>query len=257
MANATARVAKKTVRWTDEFFQRPLKTLSSETTYYTGAMIGLNVSGYLDKFDDAGSFIFAGLARGREGNPVMAAATQGDVGHDLDLHLPRYFEIALASVALTDIGKPVYASDDQTAVLDASTRTYANLIGHIVDRISATIALVEGNYAGVFGHQKLGASLFLAATGTITLAKWDLFKTIFIQNTAAQTINLPAVASCPAGSRLTFVKISSDAFAATLDGSGAETIDGAATLATLDADNDCATLVSTGSEWVVLNRDIT
>jgi hypothetical protein len=52
------------------------------------------------------------------------------------------------------------------------------------------------------------------------------------------------------------VKISAAAFAITLDGNAAETIDGAATLTTMDALYDCALLLCTGTEWIVLSRDI-
>ena len=256
MANATARVAKETVRRQDEFFKHGLKTITSDTTYYVNAMIGLNVNGYYDKFDDTSSMIFAGLVRGREGNPVMATATQGDAGHDLDIHMPYRFQVALSSVAITDIGKPCYATFDQTATLDPSTTTYGNLIGIVVEKVATSIALVEPVYDGVAAHRRLGAALFLAATGAITLTKWDVNKTIFIQGTAAQTITLPAVASCPAGSRLYFLKTTSNAVAATLDGNASENIDGATTLATLDAQYDCATLVSDGTQWIVISRDI-
>lgn len=256
MANATAKVNKNTVRWTDEFYKRGLKTLSAETTFYTGAMIGLNADGYLAKFDDTVEMVFAGLVRGREGNPVMAIATQGDAGHDLDLHRPRYFELKVTSVAVTDVGKPVYASDDQTGVIDGTGRTYGNLIGHIVDKIAADIALVEPNYLGVHGHGVFNTVRQLAATGTVTLTKLDLHKTIILTNTAAQTVNLPAVAGCPAGSWMRFVKKSADAFAVTLDGSGAEEIDSATTYAAIDAEHDCALLVSDGSQWHIASRDI-
>jgi len=42
----------------------------------------------------------------------------------------------------------------------------------------------------------------------------------------------------------------------TLDPDGAEQIDGAATLATIDAQYDCAHVVCTGTEWIVVDRDI-
>jgi hypothetical protein len=64
------------------------------------------------------------------------------------------------------------------------------------------------------------------------------------------------VATVRAGGTIRVVKTSADAFAVTLDGNASETIDGAATLATLDAQYDVATLLCTGSEWVVLSRDI-
>lgn len=255
MANATKRVGKGTVRWTDEFFKHGLKTLTADTTFWTGAMIGINTDGYYAKFDDSASMLFAGLVRGREGDPVMAVATQGDSGHDLDIHQPRRFELAISSVAVTDIGKKVYASDDQTGVL-TNGGTYGNFIGHVVDKVATSIALVEACYDGIAGNLRYGVSRTLAATGAQTITKLDLNKTILIPNTAAFTITLPAVADTQAGDRLFFVKTTSDAFAATLDANAAELIDGAATLATIDAQWDCVTLVSYGTAWAVESRDI-
>jgi hypothetical protein len=185
----------------------------------------------------------------------MAVATQGDAGHELDLHRPRYFELAIASIALTDVGKKVYASFDQTGVL-TNGGTYGNFVGHVVDKVATGIALVEACYDGIAGNKRYGVSKTLAATGNQSLTKWDLNKNILIPNTAAFTITLPAVADTQAGDELRFLKTTAAAFAATLDGNAAETIDGGATLATIDAQYDCAVLVSTGTEWIVLNRDI-
>jgi len=255
VANATAKVNKGSVRWTDEFFKRSTETLASETTFYTGAMVGTDITGYLCKGDDTQSWAFAGLVRGREGNPVLAAGTAGDAALGLDIHKPRFFELAIASVAVTDIGKKVYASDDQTGVL-TNGGTYGNLVGTVADVVASGIALVEAAYDGLGAHSRYGVSKTLAATGTQTLTKLDLNKTIFCPNTAAHTVNLPAVADTQAGDRLTFVKTTSDAQAVTLDGNSSETIDGSTTLATIDAQYDCAVLVSTGSAWIVLNRDI-
>lgn len=256
MANATAKVNKAATRRTDEFRKRSSATLSAETTFYTGAMVGITTGGYLAKFDDTQSLLFAGLVRGREGNPVLPAGTAADGTIDLDYHMPFAFELAISGVAVTSIGKKVYATYDATGTLDSSATTYANLVGTVVDYLASGIALVEPAYDGLAAHARLTAAKWLAATGTQTLTKWDINKTIFCPNTAAHTVNLPAVAGTQAGDRLTFVKTTSDAQAVTLDGDSAETIDGSATLATVDAQYDCVTLVSTGAAWVVLNRDI-
>lgn len=265
MANATARVAKGSVRWNDnrEFPKVPLKTITAETTYYTGAMVGLNVNGYHEKFDDTVEMVFAGLVRGREGNPVMAVATQGDAGHELDLHRPPFFELAISGVAITDLGKKVYASDDQTGVL-TNGGTYGNFVGTVESLLYVTgnspvsgIALVRACYDGIAGHAKFNTARTLAATGAVTLTKLDLGKTIVLTNTAAQTVTLPAVAGTQAGDWLKFIKKSTDAFAVTLDGASSEEIDSSTTLATIDAEHDCATLVSDGTQWHVISRDIT
>jgi len=256
VANATAKVAKGSVRWTDEFKQRSSVTLAAELQFYTGAMLGITTAGYLAKFDDSQSMLFVGRVRGSCGDPLLPAGTAGDNALLLDYEQSREFELDIASVAVTDIGKKVYASFDQTGVL-TNGGTYGNFVGHVVDVISSGIALVEACYDGIAGHTRYQVAKTLAATGTQTLTNFDLNKTIIVPNTAAYSINLPAVARTQAGDRLTFVKTTSDAQAATLDGNGSETIDGAATLATIDAQFDTAILVSTGSAWVVLARDIT
>ena len=256
MGNATSKVNKALVRWTDEHMKRSAATLASETTFYTGAMIGITTAGYYAKFDDAQSMIFAGLVRGDQGNPVLPAGTAGDGTIDLDVARPRYFELAISSVAVTDIGKPVYAVDDQTGTLDPTTRTYGNLIGMVVDVAASGIALVEPAYDGVAGNLRLRAARYFDAAANVTISKWDINKTILANNTANITANLPAIANCPAGSQLTVLKVNSNANAFTLDGNSSETIDGATTLATIDAQYDAAILVSTGTAWIVAARDI-
>lgn len=256
MANATAKVGKGTVRWQDEFIKRSTETLASETTFYTGAMVGVDITGYYCKADDTQSWTFAGLVRGKEGNPVLPAGTAGDGTIDLDIHQPRRFELAITSIAVTDIGKKVYATFDQTGVLASSSTTYGNFIGHVVDKAGTNIALVEACYDGIAGNMRYGVTRVLAATGTQTLYKTDLNKTILLPNTAAHTVNLPPIADTQAGDRFFFLKTTTDAQAVTLDGDSSDNIDGATTLATIDAAYDCATLVSTGSAWIVLNRDI-
>ena len=255
MANATKKVNKGLVRVTDDHMRRSSVTLTAELTFYTGAMVGITTAGYLAKFDDSQSMLFVGLVHGREGNPVIPISTAADGEGDLDYDQPKRFELDITSVAVTDIGKKVYASFDQTGVL-TNGGTYGNLIGIVVDKVATNIALVEPCYDGVAAHKRLGSALTLAATGEQTLTKFDVNKTILVPNTAAHSIILPAVAGLQAGDRMHFIKTTSDAFAATLDGNAAETIDGAATLATIDAQYDCVTIVCTGSAWIVENRDI-
>lgn len=256
MANATKKVGKAHVRWEDSFIKRSTKTLAAETTFYTHAMIGVTETGYYAKFDDTASMLFAGLVRGQEGDPVLPAGTAGADALQLDLVQPKRFELAISGVAVTDIGKTVYASDDQTGLLTSSALTYANVVGIVVDVVASGIALVEPAYDGVGGNKRLGAARFLAATGAVTISKFDAGKTIFAPSTGAQTATLPAVADVPPGLELHFVKTTADAVALTLDGNSSETIDGATTYAAIDAAYDCATLVSTGAAWIIKNRDI-
>lgn len=256
MANATDIVKKGVVRRTDEFYEKSVETLSAETRFWPNAMIGIDETGYFCKGDDTQAWIFAGVVTQDLGAPLLPASTAGDGTANLRIQQPQRFELAITSIAVTDIGKPVYATFDQTGTLDPSATTYANLIGHVVDKVTTDIALVEPAYDGVAGNRRLGAVKVLAATGNQTLSKYDIGKTIIVPNTAALSITLPAVANAATGGRLQFVK-TVDTNAATLDGADSEEIDAATTLATIDAIYDTAELVNTGTRWVVLNRDIT
>lgn len=257
MANAVTKVNKNTVRWTEEpFFRRSVETLAAETTFYTGAMLGTDTTGYLCKGDDSQAWIFAGVVQGDQGDPVLPAGTAGARELTLHTHRPRYIELAVPGVAVTDIGKKVYAVDDQTGTLNNSALVFDNFVGHVVDVLYSGTALVECCYDGIAANARYGVSRFLAATGNQTLTRYDLNKVIFCPNTAALTVTLPPAAETQAGDRLTFVKTTAAAFAVTLDGNAAETIDGGATLATIDAQFDTAILVSDGTQWVVVARDI-
>ena len=257
MPNATDIVKKGLVRVTDTFRKRSSETLASATRYYTNALVGIDSTGYYCKGDDTQSWILAGVVRGNEGNPLLPAGTAGDGTIDLDVERVHTIQLAISGVAVTDIGKTVYALFDQTGTLDFSATTYANVVGHVVDYVSSGVALVELAYDGIAANDRLGAAKRLAATGTQTLSKYDAGKKIFCANTATLTINLPPVADVPAGRTLSIFKDhASDTNAITLDADGSENIDGAATLATLDAPWDVATLVSNGARWIVESRDI-
>jgi hypothetical protein len=93
----------------------------------------------------------------------------------------------------------------------------------------------------------VGGAVFCAdATYNATVS--DLDKILVMANTAARTINLPPAADC-AGRFVTVVKSSAAAFAITVDPSGAELVEGAATLATGTA-RDRLTIWSDGTQWL-------
>lgn len=72
--------------------------------------------------------------------------------------------------------------------------------------------------------------------------------------TAAVTISLPAVASVPAGRTYFILRDNTATHTVTLDGSGSETIDGAATmLVGVAGEFGAMRIVSTGSAWRVIS----
>jgi hypothetical protein len=247
MANPTASVPVQTTTYADTRRYWPL--VSTAQTYYSGEMIGLNTSGYAGKCDDSASYQFLGLADQRL--VVPSGASNGQ--YQLLVDRPQLLSMTIASVSLSDIGKFVYAKFSNEVAFTAGT--YGNVIGVVVARLRATEALIAPMARP--GMRYHGAARVMAATGNQSLSRFDLNKTIFVPNTAALTITLPAVADTQPGDELRFVKTTSDAFAVTLDGNAAETIDGAATFAAVDAQFDTVTIVSDGSAWAILNRDIT
>lgn len=255
MANATDIVKKPVVRRTDEFIEGGVETLAAETRFWPNAMIGIDITGYYCKFDDTQAAVFAGVVTQDMGAPLLPISTAGDGTALLRIQQPQRFGLAISGVAVTDIGKKVYAVDDQTGTL-ANTGTFSNFVGHVVAVLSSGIALVEPCYDMDAANERYGVARTLAATGNQSLTKHDLGKTIFCPNTGAYSVTLPPVADTQAGDKIRFVKTTADAAAVTLDGNASETIDNATTLATVDARYDCVEIVSTGTEWVVLNRDI-
>lgn len=257
MANATEIVKKGLVRVQDRFRKRSAETLSAATRFYVSALLGIDETGYLCKGDDTQSWLLAGVVRGDEGNPLLPAGTAADGTIDLDYEMPEEIELAISGVAITDVGKTVYALYDQTGTLDFSATTYANVIGEVTDYVSSGIARVRLAYDGISANTRLGAAKRVAATGATTLSKYDAGKKIFCANTAAKTITMPAIAGVPAGRAIEIFKDhASDANILTLAGDGSENIDGANTLTTIDAAWDVARLVSNGTRWVIGSRDI-
>jgi hypothetical protein len=150
VANATDVVKKGVVRWTDEFIERSSATLAAATTFYPNAMIGVGSAGYYLKFDDTALMQFAGVFTQDQGAAVLPIGTAGDNALQMRIQRPRCIEVALTSVAVTDIGRIVYASDDQTGSFTPGT--YGNVIGTVLDVVSTSIALVECRYGVANGH---------------------------------------------------------------------------------------------------------
>lgn len=123
----------------------------------------------------------------------------------------------------------------------------------------STISLAT---AGTLNAAVTANQAFVAITGdasgpyTETLAP-TAAHTIYVVDVAlgVATLTLPAVASST-GKIITIKKVDASVNAITLDGNGAETIDGAATLATVDAQYDVVTLGCDGTEWHILSSNI-
>jgi len=256
MANPTTATQGRQIQFAGSE-QRRVKLIGGSTsyTYYPGEMIGVNVSGYHQKFDDTASLRFAGVVAESVRKIVDAGDSDGD--NDLVISQPRFMTIKTSGGAITDIGHSVYAkySDEAQKV----PGTYGNFIGRISKYISATEYEVEPIYylRPAFGYR--GRKL-LAATGTITLTNDDIGKLIVVTSSGAQTINLPALSTVDVGEGFLFFKGSGGSNTATLDGDGSETINGATTSATMTANYKYVEIikneVSSGTyEWSIIRSN--
>jgi uncharacterized protein YwlG (UPF0340 family) len=216
---------------------------------YKGALVGRNrATGYARALVAGDEFL--GIAYRRADN-TAAGHTAGGV--KVRLHQGIDSVHALTGVVNADIGKDVYASADDTLTLAPAGNSR---IGRVVAVESTNVARVRcAPIAQVSGVVENGPVVNLAdASATLTLDHVN--RTLLIANTVARTLTLPPVATVRAGGWLRVVKTSAAAYAVTLDGNAAETIDGGATYAGMDAQYDCVLLICTGSEWIILSRDI-
>lgn len=100
---------------------------------YEGAAVGDNGAGYARPLTAGDPF--RGFAQQRADNASGAA---GDI--NVWVRQKGRVVLAIGSLAITDVGKPVYASDDDTFTLTASTNSF---IGRVVRWVSTGYGEVE------------------------------------------------------------------------------------------------------------------
>lgn len=217
---------------------------------FAGSAISLNTAGYAVEL--VAGQPFAGFCVSTI-QTKDAGAAAGD----------RYVEVisglftailAVSGAAIDDAShmRNVYASDDNVFTFTATGNT---LIGRVIGLESSGVAIVLCDTSGLqrcgIGHGKIYS---LSAAATLTTE--HLGAVIFADTQAgAFTLTLPPAADCT-GRSMTFIRSGTGVNAATLDGNAAETIDGSATLTSLDAIRDTVTIHSDGSNWFVLSARV-
>jgi len=216
---------------------------------YKGALVGRNVTtGYARPLQAGDDFL--GIAYRRADNTI-AGHTAG--GISVRLHQSVDVVHALSGVSQVDVGKDVYASGDDTLTFEPAG---ASRVGRVVAVEGANKARVRCQPVVQVTGALEGTQVVALADASASLTLNQMNRVLLIANTVARTLTLPPVASVRAGGWVWLVKTSAAAAAVTLDGNGTETIDGAQTFAGVDAQYDTAQLVCTGTEWIILSRDI-
>lgn len=132
MANLTAD--RDALRQDGELISMPLAAVK----VFKGSLLTNNTSGYATKAADTANFTLAGIAYEQVDNSAGAAG-------DKSVRVERtgVFELNFSGTATQgDVGKAVYAVDDNTVAL-AATTTNDVLVGRIVSFVSATKVRVE------------------------------------------------------------------------------------------------------------------
>jgi hypothetical protein len=222
---------------------------------------------------DAGARIFKGALVGRNRQTLLARPLvagdeflgvayrgadntyPGNIPGGVDVRVFQDIDIvdAVAGVGGSDAGREVYAADDNSLSVNPGSGSRE---GRIVTVLGGGLARVRCQPCHTYMGVNEGQPHMFLANANHTLGYSHLNRVLLMANTAARTLTLPPVALARAGSWIRLMKTSAAAVAITLDGAGTETIDGAATYSGVDAQYDCVELLCTGTEWVILSRDI-
>jgi hypothetical protein len=108
-------------------------------TIYRGGIVCLNSSGEMVRPQTTGAVVFAGLATATYNNASSAAAGPTIVAER------GSYALTVASATISDLGKPVYATDDNTFTLTAPSTGFTASIGTLTGiENGQTWVLLEG-----------------------------------------------------------------------------------------------------------------
>jgi hypothetical protein len=107
------------------------KPVKASSTIYRGDAVGMT-SGYARQL--VAGDVFAGFATAK------AVGTAADGGVNVNVIRAGFIQLAVGSLAVTDIGKAVYASDSNTFTLTQSTNSRVGVVARF---ISSGVGLVR------------------------------------------------------------------------------------------------------------------
>ena len=155
---------------------------------YGGAAVGDNGAGFGRPLVAGDKFL--GFSDGKVDN---SSGSAGD--KDIRCLMPEFIQLAISGAVITDVGQPVYASDDNTFTFVGVDNS---LIGHVVQWVSSGVAIVKPVQNGV---DEFSSDVRETKSANYTMDAEDTGKIIYI-DTDAFTITLPATV---AGLTYTFV----------------------------------------------------
>lgn len=112
--------------------------VAANAIIFRGAMVRINAAGYLQPCATEAGAVFAGTAREEVDATGLA---NGDCF--LQIEIRNSFYVAAAGIVAGDMGKSVFAADDNTVALVDSGNLQE--VGKIIEIVSATKVLVMPN----------------------------------------------------------------------------------------------------------------
>ncbi|MFH1370359.1 MAG: hypothetical protein ABII09_03620 [Planctomycetota bacterium] len=171
---------------------------------YEGAMVGEDGAGYGRPLVAGDRFLGHAVEKVDNTGTGHAAGAK-----NIRLRSGRYrLEATLASVLITDVGQPVYASDDSVLTLvGAGTSARNTYVGQVIRYLTSTTAIVEfrPGEEDEFGNVR---ERILKSDDYTTLIT-DGGKIIYV-DTTAKTITLETLTEALAGQELTIVNAGGD-----------------------------------------------
>jgi hypothetical protein len=113
---------------------------------FKGGAVTLDTSGYARPGANTAAFRFVGVAS----EQYHQTATASDGTNSIKVWRRGLFSFVASSAAITDIGRPVWLTDDQTVSL---TQTNVGPIGVVADFVSATELIIDIGDAAAGGAQ--------------------------------------------------------------------------------------------------------
>jgi len=151
---------------------------------YEGAAVGMVVgTGHARPL--AAGDVFVGFAEAKADNSAGAAAAI-----NVDLVKSGQVQLSVSGAVITDVGQPVYATDDDTFTFLPVSSVF---VGFVKRYVSSGVVVVEFN-AGVLRDPYGERSVREVKSANYTLDAEDSGKTIFV-DTDAFTLTLPAIAT--------------------------------------------------------------
>jgi hypothetical protein len=228
--------------------------------FVCGEMIGCDpATGYAAHFDDTKTLQFAGVFV----DPDRQISSDLPAPILIYYKRPRMFTMPLLSGTATrgaQRGAPVYAADSGHVVLSPGALVYGNTVGYFWDVFGSTPETITAPTIWItpepWGDRmsRTTGHLTAPATGGKTYGIEALNGQVQVPNTAAETFILPPVASTVDGDEIEFIKTTAAAFAFTLQGNGAELINGANTVVSAAAQWSVLKVRSDGTQWIVVAK---